>query len=96
MVMLPPFRVGYEVIAEGTRMAPVTLALYCDYLQVISWILHESEAFICKALKDEAIVCYCEPLITQQREASSLSASGGLARRVKIDEKKKIIIRYVS
>ena len=32
----------------------------------IPWILHESRAFICKALKGEAIVCYCEPLITQQ------------------------------
>ena len=29
------------------------------------------EAFICKALKGEAIVCYCEPLITQQMEASN-------------------------
>jgi hypothetical protein len=36
----------------------------------ITWILHESEAFICKALKGEAIVYYCQPLITQQMEAS--------------------------
>jgi hypothetical protein len=35
-----------------------------------TWILHESEAFICKALKGEAIVHYCEPLITKQMEAS--------------------------
>jgi hypothetical protein len=35
-----------------------------------TWILHESEAFICKALKGEAIVDYCEPLITKQMEAS--------------------------
>jgi hypothetical protein len=32
--------------------------------------LHESEAFICKALKGEAIVDYAEPLIAQQMEAS--------------------------
>ena len=37
---------------------------------VATWILHESEAFICKALKGEAIVRYAEPLITQQMEAS--------------------------
>ena len=36
----------------------------------ISWILHELEAFICKALKGEAIVDYREPLITPQMEAS--------------------------
>jgi hypothetical protein len=28
-----------------------------------TWILHESEASICKALKGEAIVHYAEPLI---------------------------------
>jgi hypothetical protein len=28
-----------------------------------TWILHESEAFICKALKGKAIVVYAEPLI---------------------------------
>jgi len=32
------------------------------------------EAFICKALKGEAIVSYCEPLITQQMKASGLPA----------------------
>jgi hypothetical protein len=52
-----------------------------------AWILHELEAFICKAFKVEAIVNYASALITQQMEASGLSASGGLARRVKIDEK---------
>jgi hypothetical protein len=35
-----------------------------------------------KALKGEAIVCYCEPLITQQMKAS------GSPFGVKIDEKK--------
>ncbi len=40
-------------------------------LPVITWILHESEAFISKALKGEAIVHYAEPLITQQMKASS-------------------------
>ncbi len=37
-----------------------------------TWIFHKLEAFICKALKGEAIVCYCEPLITQQMDASGL------------------------
>jgi hypothetical protein len=32
--------------------------------------LHESEAFICKALEGEAIVNYASALITQQMEAS--------------------------
>ena len=35
-----------------------------------SWILHESEVFICKALKGEAIVNYCESLITQHMKTS--------------------------
>jgi len=39
-----------------------------------TWILHESEAFICKALKGEAIVHYAEPLITKQMEASGSPA----------------------
>jgi len=34
--------------------------------------LHELEAFICKALQGEAIVSYCEPLITQHMKASGL------------------------
>jgi len=38
---------------------------------------------MCKALKGEAIVCYCEPLITQQMKAS------GSPFGVKIDEKKR-------
>jgi hypothetical protein len=37
-------------------------------------ILHESEAFICKALKAEAIVNYALALITQQMEASGSPA----------------------
>jgi hypothetical protein len=45
--------------------------------------LHELEAFICKALKGEAIVNYCEPLITQQMKAS------GSPFGVKIEEKKR-------
>jgi hypothetical protein len=39
-----------------------------------TWILHESEAFICKALKGEAIVLYAEPLITRQIKASGSPA----------------------
>jgi hypothetical protein len=42
--------------------------------------LHEPEAFICKALKGEAIVNYASALITQQMEASGLPAG------VKINE----------
>jgi hypothetical protein len=38
--------------------------------QIITWILHEPEAFICKAFKAEAIVNYASALITQQMEAS--------------------------
>ena len=37
---------------------------------VNTWILYESEAFMCKALKGKAIVAYAEPLITQQMKAS--------------------------
>ena len=47
-------------------------------MHAFTWILHESEAFICKALKGEAIVHYAEPLITQQMKASG-SLSLGLA-----------------
>jgi hypothetical protein len=39
-------------------------------MQIGTWILHESETFICEALKGDAIVHYCEPLITKQMEAS--------------------------
>lgn len=35
-----------------------------------TWILHVSEAFICKAFKGEVVVCYFEPLITPQMKAS--------------------------
>ena len=61
-------------------------------VKIITWIFHESETFICKALKGKAIVTYAEPLITQQMKASGLSASGGLARRVKINEIKSTAI----
>ena len=37
--------------------------------KIVTWILHGSEAFICKALKVEAIVNYASTLITQQMEA---------------------------
>jgi hypothetical protein len=37
---------------------------------VNTWISKELEAFICKALKGEAIVNYASSLITQQMEAS--------------------------
>jgi hypothetical protein len=31
-----------------------------------AWILHVSEAFICKAWKGAAIVNHCKPLLTPQ------------------------------
>ena len=37
---------------------------------LVFFILHESEAFICKALKGKAIVLYAEPLITRQMKTS--------------------------
>jgi hypothetical protein len=49
--------------------------------------LHESEAFICKALKGEAIVNYCEPLIKKALYAQPAGhGSLRLAHRVKINE----------
>ena len=54
----------------------------------VTWILHESEAFICKALKGEAIVYYAEPLIIRLRRTDE---SLRLARRVKINEIKSTI-----
>ncbi len=47
-----------------------------------TWILQEEEAFICKAVKGEVVVCYFEPLITLQMEAS------GSPPGVKNNEKK--------
>ena len=44
--------------------------LFNQFRLVITWILHESEVFICKALKGEVVVIYFEPLITQQMKAS--------------------------
>ena len=46
------------------------------------------------ALKGEDRVSYAESLITPQMKASGLSASGGLALRVKINEIKSAIILY--
>jgi len=43
---------------------------------------------MCKTLKGEAIVYYCEPLITYQMRAY------GSPIRVKIDEKKRNILRF--
>ena len=41
---------------------------------MLTWILHESEAFICKALKGEVVEAYADSLITQQMEAASSPA----------------------
>jgi len=35
-------------------------------------IFHKSEAFICKAFRGAAVVCYRKSLITQQMKASDL------------------------
>ena len=40
----------------------------------MTWILQESEAFICKALKGEAIADHAESLITLQMKASGSPA----------------------
>ena len=48
--------------------------LFAVLNSVRTWILHESEVFICKALKGEVVVCYFEPFITQQMEASGSPA----------------------
>ena len=45
------------------------LSLFVD-LNMFTWVLHELEAFICKALQAEAIVIYGSALITPQMEAS--------------------------
>ena len=45
----------------------------------ITLILRELEAFICKAFKGEAIVCYCEPLIIPPT-AGQMEASGSPER----------------
>jgi hypothetical protein len=59
-----------------------------QYRCIVTWILHESEASICKTLKGEVIVLYFEPLITQQMEASGSPDLLGVAQsetqRVKI------------
>jgi hypothetical protein len=54
--------------------------------------LHELEAFICKALKSEAIVHYAEPLIIRLRRTDG---SLQLARRVKINEIRSTIILFI-
>ncbi len=46
-----------------------------------TWILHELEAFICKAFKGDAIVSYREPLITQQMKASGSPEGWKLMRK---------------
>jgi hypothetical protein len=48
--------------------------------RISPWILHESEAFICKAVKGEAIVHYAEFLITLHLEASGSPEGGQLMR----------------
>ena len=37
---------------------------------LITWILHESEAFMGKASKGDVVVLYFEPLATQHMKAS--------------------------
>jgi hypothetical protein len=59
-----------------------------------TWILHESEASIGKALKGDVVVCYFEPLTRPPRLSGSRWRAGNaaygslrLALWVKIDEK---------
>jgi hypothetical protein len=40
-------------------------------ISVLTRIFHAADAFICKAFKGAAVVFYCKPLITQQRNASA-------------------------
>ena len=42
----------------------------CNVGGYITWILHESEAFIGKATKGEVVVFYFDSLATQHMEAS--------------------------
>jgi hypothetical protein len=58
----------------GTTRQPVIVFIS------FTWILHELEAFICKALKAEAIVNYASALITLQMAVS------GSPKRVRINE----------
>jgi hypothetical protein len=47
---------------------------------IFTWILHEPEALICKALKGKVVVFYFEPLITQQMRASGSPAGRKLIK----------------
>jgi len=60
------------IIAKSNSKAEHKITLLWNSIN--TWILHESEAFICKALKGEAIVHYAEPLITKRMEASGSPA----------------------
>ena len=44
-------------------------------------ILHGSEVFIGKASKDEDVVCYFEPLVTQHMESSGSPCRENLIRK---------------
>ena len=57
-------------------------------------ILHESEAFICKALQGEAIENYASLLITQQMEASGLPVGWKLMRKIDLNPLNSIGICY--
>ena len=60
------FNLNSYKVCEKTMSDSVSLQNKCD----ITLILNELETFICKALKGEAIVNYCELLITQQMNVS--------------------------
>ena len=47
----------------------------------MTWVLHGSEAFICKASKGEGVVCYFEPLVTQHMKASGSPSGWNLMRK---------------
>jgi hypothetical protein len=78
------------VPADTTRKKAFRLSRLFDSSMVAfsvfggdTWVLHESEAFICKALKGKAIGAYADPLITPQMKASGSPAGGKLIRLIR-------------
>ena len=57
----------YKILLAAPKLIERRLV---DPVHINTLIFHESEAFICKAFQDEAIVNYASPSITQQMEAS--------------------------
>ena len=68
----PPCEQGEAGVVSGVEMGEICGEKYSYGIFIITWILHESEAFICKTFNAEAIVNYASALITPQMEASGL------------------------